>query len=59
MPTMDILSRAELHDAWPALSPQERQEGFNLLPRAEAEELFVALDAHDQRRRRRQDNKVR
>ena len=48
MPTVDVLSRAELHEAWPALTPQERLEGFGLLPRPEAEHLFVALDPPDQ-----------
>lgn len=48
MPATAALSRAELHEAWPALSPHERLEGFGLLPRAEAEDLFVALSPHDQ-----------
>jgi len=42
------LSYAELHEAWPALSAGERVEGFSLLSRAAAEELFDTLDARDQ-----------
>src|SRR5213075_1837276 len=38
----------ELVDAWPVLSAAERVEGFGLLPRAEAESLFFALDARGQ-----------
>jgi len=42
------LSRDELHGAWSALSAAERREGFDLLPRSDAEDLFVALAPHDQ-----------
>jgi magnesium transporter len=48
MTTVEMLTRTELQDAWPALSPQERLEGFHLLPRSQAEDLFAALDTHDQ-----------
>lgn len=42
------LDREELLEAWPVLSPTERLEGFNLLPRGEAEDLFFALASRDQ-----------
>lgn len=37
-----------LATSWPALSTKERKEKFNLLPRTEAEELFLSLNTHDQ-----------
>jgi magnesium transporter len=46
MVTTGTLTHAELHEAWPVLSPHERLEGFALLGRAEAEDLFVSLDLH-------------
>jgi magnesium transporter len=48
MVTTEMLTRAELHEAWPVLSARERLEGFALLGRADAEDLFVSLDPHDQ-----------
>jgi len=48
MPEDAAISQAELHDAWPALSPEERREGFSLLSRPAAERLFAALDPFDQ-----------
>lgn len=42
------LSAAELLDAWPVLSRIDRAEGFAILPRPEAEELFLSLRAPDQ-----------
>ena len=48
MPITETLTRTELHDAWPALTPQERLEGFSLLPRSQAEDLFAALGPNDQ-----------
>lgn len=39
---------SELQDAWHILSIEERVEGFRLLPRADAEELFFTLAARDQ-----------
>ncbi|MBL8881027.1 MAG: hypothetical protein JNG88_18075, partial [Phycisphaerales bacterium] len=42
------LAYSELLDAWPLLSAEDRIEGFRLLPRDEAEELFLALDSMDQ-----------
>ena len=39
---------SELQDAWHILSLEERVEGFRLLPRADAEELFFTLAARDQ-----------
>jgi magnesium transporter len=46
--TKDGLSAAELLDAWPILSKIDRAEGFSILPRPEAEELFLSLRAPDQ-----------
>jgi magnesium transporter len=37
------LSGAELRDAWPVLSRPDRVAGFRLLPRDQAEELFLVL----------------
>jgi magnesium transporter len=42
------LSAAELQDAWAVLSRADRAEGFAMLPRPEAEELFLGLRAKDQ-----------
>jgi magnesium transporter len=39
------LSAAELRDAWPILSRTDRVSGFRLLPRDQAEELFLSLGA--------------
>lgn len=39
---------SELQDAWHILSPEERVEGFRLLPRPDAEELFFTFAARDQ-----------
>jgi magnesium transporter len=44
----DGVSADELRDAWRVLSHRERLEGFLLLPRAEAEELFFSLKPADQ-----------
>ncbi len=48
MQVQDELLSTELYDAWPLLSPADRLEGFKLLSRAEAEELFLSLNAMDQ-----------
>jgi magnesium transporter len=45
---LDALEAAELADAWPALSAEERAEGFRILSPAEAEDLYLGLSAHDQ-----------
>jgi len=42
------LSAAELDEAWRLLSPEDRLEGFELLPRGEAEEFLLALSPHEQ-----------
>ena len=42
------LSQSDLYSAWPALSMDERVEGFELLPREDAEEFFLQLSARDQ-----------
>ena len=44
----DGLTGAELHDAWMILSPGDRVVGFKLLSRADAEDFFLELPAHDQ-----------
>ena len=44
----DRLSPEELRDVWPVLSQAERVEGFLLLSRNEAEDLFFSLSAADQ-----------
>jgi magnesium transporter len=44
----DRFSPEELREVWPVLSPAERVEGFLLLPRNEAEDLFFSLSAADQ-----------
>jgi len=46
--TSERLTPAELDDIWPLASREERAEGFRLLPRAEAEELFLTRAALDQ-----------
>src|SRR6185369_8888052 len=54
MPTRDAAARDEalccddLRETWRLLSQRDRVEGFLLLPRAEAEELFFSLSAADQ-----------
>ena len=42
------LTAAELQEAWPVLSPEERLEGLRVLPHAEAEDFLLALPARDQ-----------
>ncbi len=44
------LSPAELYDAWPVLSTDERVEGFEFLQRDDAEELFLQLNSRDRAR---------
>src|SRR5690242_12126019 len=54
MPTSDAVARDDrlcgddLAEAWRVLSQRDRVEGFLLLPRDEAEELFFSLSAADQ-----------
>ncbi len=43
-----VLTHEELYEAWPALSSEERLDGFVLLAYADAEVLFFELDARDQ-----------
>ena len=38
---------AELYDAWPLLSMDERVEGFEFLPRQEADDFFLQLSARN------------
>jgi magnesium transporter len=46
--TEESFTPSELKEAWSILSDEERAEGFRLLPRPEAEELFLSLTARDQ-----------
>ncbi|MBW7905668.1 MAG: magnesium transporter [Phycisphaerae bacterium] len=46
--TPSAISHEELAEAWPVLSLEERLEGFALLSRVDAEELFLRLDSHQQ-----------
>lgn len=41
------LSVDELHEAWPALSDEERVQGFSMLTDEEARDFFSHLQAHD------------
>jgi len=45
---MAQLSPVELDETWRALSPDERAEGFVLLPRDEAESFLLSLSPHEQ-----------
>ena len=38
---------AELYDAWPVLSMDERVEGFEALPRENADDFFLQLTAQE------------
>jgi magnesium transporter len=38
---------AELYDAWPLLSPEERVEGFEFLQRGDADSFFLQLSTRD------------
>lgn len=42
------VSADDLHDAWLLLAPEDRLLGFAALPRAEAEDFFLSLEARDQ-----------
>lgn len=42
------LTTEELLEAWPLLSPDDRLEGFHLLPQVEAHEFFLLLSTPDQ-----------
>ena len=48
VPQDDRLSAQDLREAWWALSLDERLEGFRLLPRGEAEDLFFSLSPAEQ-----------
>ena len=43
-----VVSASELYQAWPALSLDERMEGFELLRREEAQQFFRSLSPSDQ-----------
>lgn len=47
-PADNVLSPAELEDAWPVLSTEERVEGFRLLDGTDADDFFLALSSRDQ-----------
>jgi magnesium transporter len=38
---------AELYEAWPVLSQEERVEGFEVLKRNDADDFFLQLSARD------------
>ena len=38
---------AELYEAWPTMTEQQRLEGFKLLHHDDADDFFLHLDAHD------------
>jgi len=42
------LSAEDLREAWVLFAPEDRRLGFGQLPRAEAEDFFLALPARDQ-----------
>jgi len=42
------VTATDLTDTWPILTPADRLEGFQLLDREEAEDLFLSLADHDQ-----------
>ncbi len=44
----DRLSAEDLREAWLLFAPEDRRLGFGQLPRAEAEDFFLALPARDQ-----------
>ncbi len=44
----DELRVDELRDVWPALSDEERVQGFLLLPREDADDFFLSLSPHEQ-----------
>ena len=44
----DRVCAADLRETWRLLSQPDRVEGFRLLPRGEAEELFFSVSAPDQ-----------
>jgi magnesium transporter len=47
-PDSEALSLDEVRDAWPLFSRHERLEAFHVLPKNEAEDLFLGLGASDQ-----------
>src|SRR5688572_13526191 len=47
-PEDDALSVEELRDAWPLLDLEERGDGLRVLPREDAEDFWVSLNATDQ-----------
>jgi magnesium transporter len=47
-PAEDALCGADLREAWPVLSHEDRIEGLRLLPRDAAEDLFLELPSSEQ-----------
>jgi magnesium transporter len=43
-----VLDARELLSAWPVLTPEERAEGFEKLPRVDADDFFLSLDSTSQ-----------
>jgi magnesium transporter len=46
--TAELLSPPELREVWQVLSPDERVEGFRLLPPGAPDDFFLSLSAHEQ-----------
>jgi magnesium transporter len=44
----EALTLDELADLWAVLTPEDRAEGFRMLPRADAEDFFLSRPARDQ-----------
>jgi magnesium transporter len=45
---LDDVTGADLRETWPILSREDRLDGFRMLPRAELDDFFLDLGAHDQ-----------
>jgi magnesium transporter len=44
----EFQTRNELLEAWPAMTPEDRLEAFERIPRAEVDEFFLELPPRDQ-----------
>src|SRR6187549_1658776 len=44
----ELQSTGALLEAWPALTPEERMEAFDRIPRAEMHDFFLELPPRDQ-----------
>src|SRR4051812_36537290 len=45
---IELLNINSLRESWPSLPQRSRRICFSRLPRPEAEDFFLSLDAHDQ-----------